>query len=109
MPQKATGEKLERVISTKISATKFELFEKYARDYYIQRKIKQPTVSVLLRGLINGWLAVRERTNEHNSTRANAATSKSFKPIEGLKYIKFESLASVIRTTKSSDTVDSED
>ena len=52
-----TGEKLEKVISTKIPTKKFELFEKYARQYYIQNKIKQPTVSALLRALIDGWLA----------------------------------------------------
>ncbi len=73
-----TGEKLEKVISTKISTKKFELFEKYAREYYIQKKIKQPTVSGLLRGLVNGWLAARERKNEQNNTQANAVTVKSF-------------------------------
>ncbi|MGB8449664.1 MAG: hypothetical protein WCE25_08105 [Nitrososphaeraceae archaeon] len=58
MPRKVTGEKLEKVISTKIPTKKFELFEKYSRQYYIQNKIKQPTVSALLRALINGtgWL-----------------------------------------------------
>ena len=42
LPRKVTGEKLEQVISTKIPTKKFELFEKYARQYYIQNKIKQP-------------------------------------------------------------------
>jgi hypothetical protein len=92
LPRKVTGEKLEKVISTKISTKKFQLFEKYAREYYIQKKIKQPTVSVLLRGLINGWLAARERRNEQNNTQANALTVKSSKPEGRLKYIDIDRL-----------------
>ncbi|MGA7977762.1 MAG: hypothetical protein WB975_11030, partial [Nitrososphaeraceae archaeon] len=80
MPRKVTGEKLEKVISTKIPTKKFELFEKYSRQYYIQNKIKQPTVSALLRALINDWLAARERRNGQNNTRANALPGQSFKP-----------------------------
>jgi hypothetical protein len=67
LPRKATGEKLEKVISTKISSKKYELFEKYAREYYIKNKIKQPTVSLLLRGLINVWLRKMESRNIQTS------------------------------------------
>ena len=102
MPRKVTGEKLEKVISTKIPTKKFELFDKYARQYYIQNKIKQPTVSALLRALINGWLAARERRNGQNNTLANALSGQSFKPEERFKYLNVDRLSQVINNTKSS-------
>lgn len=82
MPRKVTGEKLEKVISTKISAKKFELFEKYAREYYIRKKITQPTISALLRGLINSWLPKLESQNVENNTQTNAPSATSSKPVE---------------------------
>ena len=101
MPRKVTGEKLEKVISTKIPTKKFELFEKYARQYYIQNKIKQPTVSALLRALINDWLA-EERRNGQNNTQANALPGQSFKPEERFKYVNLNRLNQLINNTKSS-------
>jgi hypothetical protein len=97
-----TGEKLEKVISTKIPTKKFVLFEKYARHYYIRNKIKQPTVSALLRALINGWLAARQRRNGQNITQANALPGQSFKPEERLKYLNPDRLSQLINNTKSS-------
>ena len=97
-----TGEKLEKVISTKIATTKFELFEKYARQYFISNKIKQPTVSALLRALINGWLAARERRNGQNNTQANTLPGQSFKPEEQFKYLNVEKLSQRINNMKSS-------
>ena len=102
MPRKVTGEKLEKVISTKIPTKKFELLEKYARQYYIQNKIKQPTVSALLRALINGWLAARERRNGQNNIQANALPGQSFKPEERFKYVNLDRLSQLIKNTKSS-------
>ena len=97
-----TGEKLEKVISTKIPTKKFELFEKYSRQYYIQNKIKQPTVSALLRALINDWLAARERRNGQNNTQANALPGQSFKHEERFKYVNLDRLSQLIKNTKSS-------
>jgi hypothetical protein len=88
LPRKVTGEKLEKVISTKISTETFELLEKYARQYYIQNKLKQPTVSRLLRSLINGWLLALKRANEQNNTQGNALLVKSFKPKEAISWNK---------------------
>ena len=88
------GEKLEKVISTKIPTKKFELFEKYARQYYIQNKIKQPTVSAMLRALINGWLAEREKRNGQNNTQ-------TFKPEERFKYVNVDRLDQLIKNMKS--------
>jgi hypothetical protein len=102
LPRKVTGEKLEKVISTKIPTKKFELFEKYARQYYIGNKIKQPTVSALLRALINSWLAARERRNGQINTQANALPGQSFKPEERLKYLNVDRLSQEINNAKSS-------
>ena len=97
-----TGEKLEKVISTKIPTKKFELFEKYARQYYIQNKIKQPTVSALLRAHINDWLAAGQRRNGQSNTQASAIPGQSFKPEERFKYVNLNRLNQLINNTKSS-------
>ena len=80
-----TGEKLEKVISTKIPTKKFKLFENYARQYYIQNKIKS-LLYQLVEALINGWLAPREMRNGQNNTQANALPGQSFKLEERFKY-----------------------
>ena len=51
MPRKIAGEKLEKVVSTKIGLADFISLEKYARIRYNQNKLKQPTISHLLRKL----------------------------------------------------------
>ncbi len=79
MPRKVTGEKLEKVISTKITTKKYELLEKYARELYIQKKIEQPTVSVLLRTIIGAWLTKLENNDEEKKAQTNVLTSTSTK------------------------------
>ena len=58
MPKKATGEKLEKVVSTKISVDDFILLEKNARMYYNQNWLVQPTISHMLRYIIQRWVKV---------------------------------------------------
>jgi hypothetical protein len=55
LPRKAEGERLEKVVSTKVTATHFKLLEKYARIRYNQNSISQPTISHLLRIIIAQW------------------------------------------------------
>jgi hypothetical protein len=55
MPRRSTGEKLEKVVSTKIAVNDFELLEKHARLEYNQYHITQPTISMLLRSIITRW------------------------------------------------------
>ena len=55
MPRKAHGAKLEKVVSTTITLEDFNLLEKYARIRYNENKIKQPTISHLVRYLITRW------------------------------------------------------
>ncbi len=92
---------MEKVISTKIPTKKFQLFDKYARQYYIQNKIKQPTVSALLRALINDWLAARERRSGQNNTLANALSGQSFKPEERFNYLNVDSNAKSSKNTQT--------
>jgi hypothetical protein len=70
MPQKA-GVKLEKVISSKISIEKFEQLESYARVFYIQNKIKQPTVSRLVRRIVYGWLKHQEDLNAQQGSQGS--------------------------------------
>ncbi|MEP6576746.1 MAG: hypothetical protein ABJB85_09990 [Nitrososphaerota archaeon] len=79
MTRKVTGEKLEKVISTKITTKKYELLEKYAREYYIQKNIDQPTVSVLLRTMIDVWLKKLGNNDERKKAQTNTLTSTSIK------------------------------
>jgi len=58
VPKKATGEKLEKVVSTKISVDDFILLEKNARMYYNQNWLVQPTISHMLRYIIQRWAKV---------------------------------------------------
>ncbi len=73
------GEELEKVISTKITTKKYELLEKYAREFCIQKKIEQPTVSVLLRTIIGAWLTKLENNDEEKKAQTNMLTSTSTK------------------------------
>jgi hypothetical protein len=58
VPKKATGEKLEKVVSTKISVDDFILLEKNARIYYNKNWLVQPTISHMLRHIIKIWAKV---------------------------------------------------
>jgi hypothetical protein len=58
VPRKPTGERLEKVVSTKISVDDFILLEKYARMYYNQNSLVQPTISHMLRWIIKRWAKV---------------------------------------------------
>jgi hypothetical protein len=55
MPRRSTGDKFEKVVSTKIAVSDFELLEKYARLEYNKHHIPQPTISMLLRLIISRW------------------------------------------------------
>lgn len=67
MPKKSTGEKKEKVISTKISAEDFSLLQRYARAYYNQNFLVQPNMSHILRYILNDWIS-RVRENKKKAT-----------------------------------------
>jgi hypothetical protein len=58
MPRKPTGERLEKVVSTKISVEDFILLEKNARIYYNKNWLVQSTISHMLRHIIKTWTKV---------------------------------------------------
>ena len=47
--KRAGDKKLSKAVSTKLTAEDYELCQKIARDYYIDGKIKTPSVSELTR------------------------------------------------------------
>lgn len=59
MPRKITGEKLEKVISSTISAENFRILQQYAREYYVKGRLPQPTISHLVRALVNDFIDKR--------------------------------------------------
>ncbi len=58
--------RLEKVISSKISAEDLRLLEELARQYYFENKIEQPTVSHVVRAIIHTWL--RRRSDRQGKT-----------------------------------------
>jgi predicted transcriptional regulator len=69
MPRKNTGQKLEKVVSTKIALADFIVLEKYARIRYNENKLRQPTVSRLLRVIIKSWANGRREEEANKSGR----------------------------------------
>jgi hypothetical protein len=56
LPRKILGVKKERVISTKITAEKFNFLLETAREFYIKQTIAQPNLAQLLQYIIDDWL-----------------------------------------------------
>ncbi len=68
MPRKRSDENLAKVISSNISLEDFGLLERYAKLYYNHNKLKQPTISHLVRYLLNNW-ANRIRDKEEQKRK----------------------------------------
>ena len=66
LPRKTEGEKLEKVVSTKVTATHFKILEKYARIRYNQNSISQPTISHLLRIIIDSVGGVHTKAGKRS-------------------------------------------
>ena len=81
MPRKAHGAKLEKVVSTTITLEDFNLLEKYARIRYNENKIKQPTISHLLRKIITIW--ANARRNEGVTKKSPSQTPNSGPTVGG--------------------------
>jgi hypothetical protein len=65
MPRKS-GEKLEKVVSTKISLEDFMVLERCAKISYNKNLLKQPTISHMLRLILKIW-AENMRNEEPSS------------------------------------------
>jgi len=71
VPRKASGEKLAKVVSTKIGLADFIVLEKYARIRYNENKLEQPTISHLLRKIIKSWAYELRKTEAERKSHAN--------------------------------------
>ena len=85
LPRKTEGERLEKVVSTKVTVAHFNLLEKYARIRYNQNSISQPTISHLLRIIIAQWAGVRQK--EESALDRNAAPSSPGKASRATRQI----------------------
>jgi hypothetical protein len=61
MPRKETGEKLEKVVSTKISLEDFKLLKKYVKIVYNHSLLTQPTISHQIRYILKRWAYFRRK------------------------------------------------
>jgi hypothetical protein len=75
MPRK--GSDLNRVASTKLSKIDFEFLEKYAKLYYNQGHITQPTISHFLRLIVITYRTFVETKLGDGRNQPAAAKSKS--------------------------------
>ena len=68
MARKKTNENLAKVISSNISLEDFDVLQKYAKIYYNYNRLKQPTISHLVRYILNNW-ANQKRDNEEQNRK----------------------------------------
>lgn len=69
MPRREIGETLEKVVSTKISYDDFNLLEKYAKIAYNHNIIRLPTISHMLRRVIQDWASSTRDSEQPNKGR----------------------------------------
>ena len=56
--------KLPKIVSCKLSERQYDLLKLYARQFYISRKLTQPSVSMLVRRIISNFLTKGEEGME---------------------------------------------
>ena len=88
---------MAKVISSNISLEDYEVLERYAKLYYNRNKLKQPTISHLVRHLLNGW-ANRIRVDVDASGMAKVSvnfTAEFFSrwcPIQLISFLLFSNI-----------------
>lgn len=60
MPRKKSEENLAKLVSSNISLEVFDTLQKYAKIYYNNNTLKQPTISHLVRFIVNDWARTRK-------------------------------------------------
>jgi ribonucleotide reductase beta subunit family protein with ferritin-like domain len=63
MPRKKSDENLAKLVCSNISLEVFDTLQKFAKIYYNNNTLKQPTISHLVRFILNDW--ARSRTGEY--------------------------------------------
>ena len=66
MARKKSNENLAKVISSNISLEDFDVLQKYAKIYYNHNMLKQPTISHLVRYILNKWANQKRIYEEQN-------------------------------------------
>ena len=60
MPRKKSEENLAKLVCSNISLEVFDTLQKYAKIYYNNDTLKQPTISHLVRYILNDWTRIRK-------------------------------------------------
>ena len=68
---------MEKVVSTKISHADFMALEKYARIRYNENRLRQPTVSRMLRSIVKAWANRRRKEEEEAGQSRNSYIQKT--------------------------------
>jgi len=56
MPRQKSDENLKKVVSTNLSEDNYKMLEKYAKVFYNVNQLKQPTISHVVRFILNSWV-----------------------------------------------------
>ena len=64
MPRKRSDENLTKVVSSIISIEDFEILKKYAKVCYTNNLLKLPTVSHMVRYILNNWTDQRRKDEQ---------------------------------------------
>jgi len=60
MPRKKSEENLAKLVCSNISLEVFDTLQKYAKVYYNSNTLKQPTISHLIRYILNDWARTKK-------------------------------------------------
>lgn len=60
MPRKKSEENLAKLVCSNVSLEVFVTLQKYAKIYYNNNTLKQPTISHLVRYILNDWARIRK-------------------------------------------------
>jgi hypothetical protein len=60
MPRKRSEENLAKLVCSNVSLEVFDTLQKYAKIYYNNNTLKQPTISHLVRFILNDWARTRK-------------------------------------------------
>ena len=66
MPKRKSEENLAKLVSSNISAELNALLQKYAKIYYNNMVLKQPTISHLIRFILNDWADRTRKEEQYN-------------------------------------------
>lgn len=60
MPRKKSEENLAKLVCSNVSLDVFDTLQKFAKIYYNNNTLKQPTISHLIRYILNDWARTRK-------------------------------------------------